>query len=89
MLVLWSSSRLQLRRQNGRTERAPFYNWRSLILVFGAPGFYNRHLPFQVLSAFMIHYVQLALSDVCAPFEDEALLCWTFFSADSTLIATL
>ena len=51
----------------------------------------TRPLPFQVLSTFMIHYVavQLALSAFCAPFKDEALLCWTFFSADSTLIATL
>ena len=71
-LGLWSPSRLQLRRQNGRTERAPLYdwrsswclvllgfgggfcsmistmvhlyNWRSLLLVFGAPGFWTRLL---------------------------------------------
>ena len=49
----------------------------------------TRPLPFQVLSTFMIHYVQLALSALCAPSKGEALLCWTFFSADSTLIATL
>ena len=41
---------------------APLYNWHSLLLVFSAPEFYNRPLPFHVLSAFMIHYVQLALS---------------------------
>ena len=92
MLVLWSSSRLQLRRQNGRTERAPFYNWRSLVflgfgrgfcsmvhmmihdaplynwhsllLVFSAPGFYNRPLPFHVLSAFMINYCYLITSTI-------------------------
>ena len=60
----------------------------ALVLVFGAPGFWTRFLPFQVLSAFMIHYVQLALSTLCAPFKGEALLCWTFFSVDSNLIAT-
>ena len=47
-LVLWSPSRLQLRRQNGRTERARFYNWRSLLLVFSAPGFWTR--PFHIHS---------------------------------------
>ena len=57
---------------------APLYNWHSLLLVFSAPEFYNRSLPFHVLSAFMIHYVQLALSALCAPFKDEALLCWIF-----------